>query len=134
MVSRKDIKQKSEALAEELMKASGGGNMQKEDVINSFNFYLTVLHFFNKYDCNAFGVECFELCSSMNPWNRRFTPCMTHSLLKNEGFPSACEKDLNALLSMAVMMYTSNKPAYMGNPDFELDNNIIRLHHSDSPL
>ena len=133
VVSRKDIRKKSEVLAEELMAASGGGNMTKEDVIKSFDFYLTVLHFFKKYDCNAFGVECFELCSSMIPWNRRFTPCMTHSLLKNEGFPSACEKDLNALLSMAVMMYVSNKPAYMGNPDFLLDENKIRLHHSDSP-
>jgi L-fucose isomerase-like protein len=133
LLAKKDIRDKSEKLAEELMSASGGGNMSKEDVIHSFNFYLTVLHFFKKYDCNAFGVECFELCSSMEPWNRRFTPCMTHSLLKNEGFPSACEKDLNALLSMAVMMYTTNKPAYMGNPDFDLENNIIRLHHSDSP-
>jgi len=57
----------------------------------------------------------------------------SHSLLKNEGFPSACEKDLSALLSMAVMMYVSNKPAYMGNPNLDLENNIISLHHSDSP-
>ncbi len=101
--------------------------MSREDVVNSFNFYLTVLHMFGEYQCNAFGIECFELCSSMNPWHRRFTPCMTHSLLKNEGFPSACEKDLNALLAMGVMMYVSNKPAYMGNPDYDLDNNIISL-------
>jgi L-fucose isomerase-like protein len=58
---------------------------------------------------------------------------MTHSLLKNAGFPSACEKDLNALLSMAVMMYVSHKPAYMGNPDFDLGTDILTLHHSDSP-
>jgi len=133
LVGDRDIMKKAEKLAEELMQGAGGSNMSKEDVISSFSFYLTVLHFFNKYGCNAFGVECFELCSSMNPWNRRFTPCMTHSLLKNEGFPSACEKDLNALMAMAVMMYTSNKPAYMGNPDFDLENNIISLHHSDSP-
>ena len=133
LLKDKEIRQKSEKLADELIAGSGASNMTKDDVINSFNFYLTVLNFFNKYNCNAFGVECFELCSSMNPWNRRFTPCMTHSLLKNEGFPSACEKDLSALLATTVMMYVSHKPVYMGNPDFDLEKNIIMLHHSDSP-
>ena len=133
LLKDKDIRQKAEKLAEELIAGSGASNMTKDDVINSFNFYLTVLHFFSKYNCNAFGIECFELCSSMNPWNRRFTPCMTHSLLKNDGFPSACEKDLSALLAMAAMMYVSLKPAYMGNPDLDLEKNLIMLHHSDSP-
>jgi len=133
LLKQKEIQQKAEKLAEELMTGSDATNMSRQDVINSFKFYLTVLYFFDKYNCNAFGIECFELCSSMNPWNRRFTPCMTHSLLKNEGFPSACEKDLNALLSMAVMMYISYKPAYMGNPDFDHEKNTIILHHSDSP-
>ncbi len=129
----KDIRRKAEQLAGELVSGASGINMSEEDVANNFHFYLTVLHFLGKYDCNAFGIECFELCSSMQPWNRRFTPCMTHSLLKNAGFPSTCEKDVNALLAMAVMMYISQKPAYMGNPDFDLETNIIELHHSDSP-
>jgi len=134
LLKDKDIRQKAEKLADDLIENAGAINMSKDDVVNSFYFYLTVLHFFHKYNCNSFGIECFELCSSMNPWNRRFTPCMTHSLLKNEGFPSACEKDLSALLAMAVMMYVSHKPAYMGNPDFDLLQNIITLHHSDSPI
>lgn len=129
----REIRRKSEMLADELIRAAGASNMTRDDVISSVLFYLTVLHFFDRYECNAFGVECFELCSSMHPWNRRFTPCMTHSLLKDEGFPSTCEKDLNALLAMSVMMYLTNKPAYMGNPDFDLEAGIIRLHHSDSP-
>jgi hypothetical protein len=32
-----------------------------------------------------------------------------------------------------VLMYVSNRPAYMGNPDFDLDKQTISLHHSDSP-
>jgi hypothetical protein len=133
LMKDKNIQRKAQDLANELIEGASAKNMSLEDVANSFEFYLTVLHFFNKYDCNAFGIECFELCSSMNPWHRRFTPCMTHSILKNAGFPSTCEKDLNALLAMAVMMYISQKPAYMGNPDFDLENNVIELHHSDSP-
>jgi L-fucose isomerase-like protein len=133
LLKDKEIQARAASLADELIKGASAMNMTRDDVVSSFNFYLTVLHFFNKYSCNSFGVECFELCSSMNPWNRRFTPCMTHSLLKNAGFPSACEKDLSALLAMAVMMYISHKPAYMGNPDIDLGTDILTLHHSDSP-
>ena len=133
LLEAEDIREKSGKLAGELMDGAAATNMSREDIANSFNFYLTVLHFFSKYHCNAFGIECFELCSSMHPWNRRFTPCMTHSLLKNAGFPSTCEKDLSALLAMAVLMYISQKPAYMGNPDFDLEQDILTLHHSDSP-
>ncbi|MFC2090847.1 hypothetical protein ACFLT1_08725, partial [Bacteroidota bacterium] len=133
LVKDKNFLNKAEDLASRLSSGAGASNMTRDDIEKSFHHYLMVLHFFEKYECNAFGVECFELCSSMNPWNRRFTPCMTHSLLKNDGFPSACEKDLNALLSMASMMYVSDKPAYMGNPDFFHNKNIIQLHHSDSP-
>lgn len=133
LMKDKSIFRKAEELAKELVSGASDINMTEEDVVNSFHFYLTVLHFMSKYDCNAFGIECFELCSSMEPWNRRFTPCMTHSLLKNAGFPSVCEKDVSALMAMTVMMYISQKPAYMGNPDFDLENNILRLHHSDSP-
>jgi hypothetical protein len=133
LMGDENILEKSGKLADELMDRASATNMTREDIAKSFNFYLTVLHFFGKYNCNAFGIECFELCSSMQPWNRRFTPCMTHSLLKNAGFPSTCEKDLNALLAMAVLMYISQKPAYMGNPDFDLDHDILTLHHSDSP-
>lgn len=129
----RSLMKKAEDLSDQLIRDSGKSNMSGEDVIHSFMFYLTVLHFFDRYGCNAFGVECFELCSTMQPWERRFTPCMTHSLLKNEGFPSSCEKDLSALLAMAVMMYVTHRPAYMGNPDLELTGNIIQLHHSDSP-
>jgi len=133
ILESKDIQEKSAGLARELMAGASGTNMTEKDVVNSFNFYLTVLHFMEEYNCNSFGIECFELCSSMNPWNRRFTPCMTHSLLKNAGFPSTCENDLNAMLAMAIMMYISHKPAYMGNPDFDTESNILTLHHSDSP-
>ena len=133
LVKDPEIGRKAGELAENLLKGAGTTNMNETDVRHSFEFYLTVLHLMGEHGCNAFGIECFELCSSMEPWYRRFTPCMTHSLLKNEGFPSTCEKDLNAMLAMAAMMYVSNKPAYMGNPDFDLEGNSITLHHSDSP-
>ena len=54
--------------------------------------------------------------------------------MKDEGYPSVCEGDLNALLAMAIEMYLANKSAYMGNPNFNRDENIMTIHHSDLGL
>jgi L-fucose isomerase-like protein len=70
----------------------------------------------------------------MNPWNRRFTPCLAHALNKDNGFSSACEKDLNALMAMMIEMYLSNKAIYMGNPDVNVKNNTLSIHHSVASL
>lgn len=117
-------------LADDLMRNAYESSMKREEIINSVNFYLTANVVMNKYDCNAFTVECFELCSSLEPWDRRFTPCGTHALLKDTGIPSACEKDINALMAMMILMYLSKKASYMGNPDVDMKNNILRIHHS----
>jgi len=87
-----------------------------------------------KYNCNAFTIECHELCSSLNPWNRRFTPCLTHALLKDQGLPAACEGDVNALMAMMLEMYVSDKSVYMGNPFFNKEENTLRLKHSNCSL
>ena len=37
--------------------------------------------------------------------------------MKDEGIPSGCEEDLNALMAMLIMQYAANRPAFMGNPN-----------------
>lgn len=108
--------------------------MEREDIFPSIIFYLTARHFLEKYECNAFTAECFEMCSSMIPWKKRFTPCLAHSLLKDEGIPSACEADLNALLAMMIEMFTQGKAVKMGNPDLDIENDTLTITHDVSSL
>jgi len=128
----KETRAQAQELAGRLIAGADSSNMTREDMVNSLLFYLTVRRVMEETGCNAFTIECFELCSSMQPWHRRFTPCLTHALLKDEGYPSACEKDLNALLAMLVEMVLARKAAYMGNPDIDVKENILTLHHSDA--
>ncbi len=132
IAGNKSVQKEASKIADQLIAGAGSSNMSKEDVVSSVMFYLTAQRFYEKYGCNAFTIECFELCSSMEPWHRRFTPCLTHALMKDSGYPSACEKDLNALMAMAVSIYLSRKSAYMGNPDIDTGKNLLTLHHSDS--
>jgi hypothetical protein len=124
----------ADKVASELVANATSSNMTKESIARSVMFYLTTLKMMQKQKCNAFTIECFELCSSLNPWNRKFTPCLNNALMKDSGIPSACEGDINALLAMMVEMYLSGKATYMGNPDIDKDNNLLQLHHSVASL
>jgi len=123
------VEQRSHA-AKELMKNAGNNNMTLQDIEKSLDFYYATLACMEKYKCNTFTIECHELCSSLQPAERRFTPCLAHAFLKDSGIPAACEGDVNALMAMMVEMYISNKAVYMGNPFFNRKENTLRLKHS----
>jgi hypothetical protein len=125
---------RAEDIAALLMSRAAGNNMTKEDIAKSVLFYLAVIEAMLEHDCNAFTIECFELCSFLEPWNRRFTPCLAHALLKDTGYPSACEGDVNALLAMMVEMYLSRKAPYMGNPTVNKETDVLNIHHSVASL
>lgn len=99
-----------------LIKNAQGVHMDRK-ILNdgSVLFYYTIKNLMNKYNCNAFSIECFELCATRRPDNWKFTPCLTHSLLKDEGYTSGCEGDINALLTEDLFMAINRKTAYMGN-------------------
>ena len=110
-----------------------GGAMETkiklEWFVNDIKYYLAAKRMMSAYDCNAFSTTCHELCTSEIPQRRKFTPCICHSLLKDEGYPGGCEEDLNALLAMTIMQATARRPAFMGNPNMETDD-LLRIHHA----
>lgn len=104
--------------------------MEEEDVTNSVIPYLAAGALLRKHRCNAFTIPCFTLCTSKVPAERRFTPCLTHTLLKDRGIPSSCEGDLNALMAMALLMYCSDRSVFMGNPFVEdIEGSTLRIGH-----
>lgn len=121
-------------IADLLLRNAGANMMTREDIIHSVEFYLAVSQVMGEHGANAFTIECFELCTSMEPWKRRFVPCLTHALLKDTGYPSACEGDVNVLLAMALEMYLSRKAVYMGNPTIDKETGILDIHHSVASL
>lgn len=116
-------------LAEEMLKDSLETKVNPDWFINDIKYYLAAKKMMAFYQCNAFSTACIELCASRIPQQRKFVPCVCHSLLKGEGIPSGCEEDLNALLAMTIMQYTAYRPAFMGNPFVE-SNEILKIHHA----
>ena len=134
IVADATIKQQAAVIANLLMQRATHNTMTKEDIVQSVLFYLAVRKVMAERGANAFTIECFELCTSLETWRRRFTPCLTHALLKDEGYPSVCEGDINVFLAMALEMYLSRKAVYMGNPTVHKETDVLNIHHSVASL
>jgi hypothetical protein len=123
-------REQAEGLTDRLIENAEAVHMSKEDVLRSVEFYLAVRRTLDASECNAFVIPCFEICAKQVLEERRVTFCLTHSLLKDEGIPSACEADTNVLMAIALLMYLSGKSAYMGNSYLvDRDENILAVHH-----
>lgn len=116
-------------LADKIINGSNDTKVNTEYFLNDIKYYLAAKKMMDIYQCNAFSTACHELCTSEIPQNMKFTPCMCHSIMKDEGIPSGCEEDLNALMAMMIMQYAANRPAFMGNPNHETDE-LLRIHHA----
>ena len=107
--------------------------MNREYIVNSVQFYLAVKNLMKQHCCNSFSIECWEFCTTVLPEKWKIVPCLTHSLLKDEGYSSACQMDISELLSMRLLMSLSDKSAFMGNHELYLrsmpDGNV-KVNHS----
>ena len=120
----------AEELTDELIENAEDVHMSREDILQSVMFYLATKRALERYESNAFVIPCFELCAKHIMEERRVTFCLTHSLLKDEGIPSACEADTNVLMAIALLTYLSGKSAYMGNSYLvDREEDILAVHH-----
>ena len=129
VIARKSEQKKAEAIAKKLMANANAVHMSESHVINSVNFYLAVKELMDRHGCNAFTIECREICPLEIAAKYQFTPCMTMSLLKDAGFPTVCQTDINALIPMMALSYLGKRSVYMGNPVFDAKNDILSIFH-----
>jgi hypothetical protein len=105
-------------------------HVSQEDLLRSVNFYVAARRALARHECNAFVIPCFELCAIQTLAEQRVTFCLAHSLLKDEGIPSACEADTNVLMAITLLMYLSRKSAFMGNSyPVDREQNILAVQH-----
>ena len=104
-----------EKLADELMNNAAEVQVDRKYLINSLKAYYTVKKRMDFLDCNAFTVPCPDACSTRRINQGQFTFCLTHTLNMENGIPSACEYDVDAVLSEQALIAVSRKFPYMGN-------------------
>jgi len=123
--------EEAEELTDTLIAKADRVEMTRENILPSARFYVATRNVMQEYECNALTIPCFELCATRMLERRRVTFCLTHTLLKDGGFPSGCEGDVSVAMAMAVLMYLSRKSAHMGNHHLvDREKNITSLGHS----
>ncbi len=81
------------------------------DLRDAARIYLALTQLLKRRKANALALNCQEMVYSMHyP-----PPCYPLSCLRDEDIAAACEDDVPALLSMLVLGYVADKPAFMGN-------------------
>jgi len=129
IINSQDIMSQVNSLSDKLIANARAVRMERKWVVSSVVFYFAAKRLMERYGCNAFTIECFELCSSRLSCEWKAVPCLTHTLLKDAGYPSACEGDINAFLAMDLLMGLSKRSAYMGNL-YKKDENAMYIHHN----
>ena len=120
------------ALADELMGGAEETEVAREYLENSLKAYVTVKKNLDLKDCNAFTIPCPDVCSTRRLNEMKFTFCLTHALLTEQGIPSACEYDVSCALSEQALIAVSGMSPYMGNayPAQIVDGKVV-LQHAD---
>jgi hypothetical protein len=123
------LTRQAEQAADALLTQAAKSYVDRPYVVRSLQFHLTIRRLMQQHACNAFTIECFELCSSQLPEQWKITPCLIHSLHRNLGHASSCEGDLGSLLAMQLLMSVSDKACHQGNSDPRAAG-TFRINHS----
>ncbi len=121
--------ERAERAAADLMGRANRSFLDRKYVVCSFRFHQAVENLMARHGCNAFTIECFELCSSRLAEKWTITPCLVHALMQNRQRTSSCEGDLGLLLAIRMLMSVSGKSCHQGNSD-PRQADAFRINHS----
>jgi L-fucose isomerase-like protein len=80
------------------------------DVTDAARLFLAMSDILAQRKANAMAINCIELMTLKVP-----PPCYAMARLRDEGIHAACEADVSTLLTMMLLGYLADEPAFMGN-------------------
>jgi len=83
--------------------------VSEEALVRALRLYVALKKLLNARKADAVTVRCFDLLP------HGLTACLPLSMLNDEGIVAACEGDVPAALTMALLKEVSGEPAFMGN-------------------
>jgi len=126
----KVFRKEADRITSQLIQGAEKNSMAEEAIKDSVFYYLCVKKLMQEHGCNAFSATCQEFCVSRLAMKHKVTPCLTHSLLKDEGYASGCEADLNVTFSIAMQIYLAERTPFMGNTlVHDRQKNLVSIHH-----
>ena len=101
----------------------------KKFIVNAFLLYHAFKSMMSEHNASAFTIKS---CMSEILPIAQTTPCLTLSLLNDEGLLAFCESDFVVIPSGILMHYISGKPVFLHNSTFPHDA-VVTCAHCSAP-
>jgi len=101
----------------------------KKFIVNAFLLYYAFKNMMIEHDASAFTIKS---CMSEILPIAETTPCLTLSLLNDEGLLAFCESDFVVIPSGILLHYISGKPVFLHNSTFP-HGGIVTCAHCSAP-
>ncbi len=92
-------------------------------VVEAVRLYAALKALVRKYRLDGLTIKCFDLIGEVGT-----TACLALALLNDEGVVAACEGDVPAALTMALLKLVSGKPCFMANPAAIRGSKVLFAH------
>ncbi len=100
-----------------------------EDVQNGVRSYLAAIELLTRENADAITMDCLGVLGPL----KDSLPCLAWSRLNDEGIPAACEADLGACLTHAIVQYLFDKPGFQQDPVAETVKECLIGSHCSCP-
>jgi L-fucose isomerase-like protein len=115
-------------LVEKILKGAVEADRPQNEVEKALRLYEALKSIVKEKRLDGFTIECFELIPKL-----RTTACLAVSLFNSSGVVAGCEGDVPGFITMALLTWVSDRPAFMANPA-EMGDRWLLLAHCTAPI
>lgn len=127
---RTPVNDEVKRLAQRLIK--GATRMQgttEQDVINGIKSYIVARTILQREQADGITMDCLGALGK----SKVSLPCISWATMLDHGIPAACEADLNACVTHALVQYLFEKPGFQQDPVAETARGCLIGAHCTCP-
>jgi len=98
----------------------------KKDVVESMRLYLAINELLARYGSNVITIDCL---GGFRRNDLPAYPCVSWTLLNNEGRIGVCEADLDSTVTQIMLQYLTGKPGFVSDPVIDTKTNTVIHAH-----
>lgn len=101
----------------------------EQDVVNGVKSYVVARRFLEREEGDGITMDCL---GALGP-SRVSLPCIAWSTLLDHGIPAACEADIGAAVTHALVQFLFDRPGFQQDPVAETARNCLIGAHCTCP-
>jgi len=101
----------------------------RQDVLNGVRSYFAAQHILEREDGDGISMDCLGALGR----TKISLPCIAWSAMLDDGIPAACEGDISAALTHALVQFLCGRPGFQQDPVPETARNCLVGAHCSCP-